>query len=99
MLIANSPNNNEVAVLLNSGDCNSISHGLTVAAAELGKSGQWDQSYIREMELLASVFNGLFYATRTAPEGGDPDGLPTLIKQDAGGTVTYHRNAGEADNG
>ncbi len=93
MLIANSPHDGELAILINASDANTISHALTLAAAELARSGTWDQNYTREMELLGATFGVAFYALQTAPEGGDPDGLPTL------NTITYHRNAGEADNG
>jgi hypothetical protein len=83
MLIANSPHDHEVSLLVNDADCNTIAHGLYEASRVLAEGGQWDRNYVREMELLAAAFNGLYYALQTAPDDGEPDGLPTLASKNA----------------
>ncbi len=84
MLIASSPHDGELAILINASDANTISHGLLEAARVLGEGGQWSPEYVREMELLGATFGVAFYALQTAPDGGDPDGLPTLICKEEG---------------
>ncbi len=79
MLIASEPRNGEVSILIDAKDANVIAHGLTEAATAMGKSGHWNEAYVREMSLLASVFNLAFYAVQTAPVSDEPAHIDGIL--------------------